>query len=195
MPIQTDPTALLVTGIQAAGKSTVGRLLAERFERGVFIDGDVIWKLVVAGGEDMTPKPGPEALRQLHLRYRAAAMLAVAYREAGFVSVCADNVYGPDIASFAESLGSPSAVIVLRPSVEAVVRRYRARGDRAYRGWDEAGVERAVRGFDSLLAGGPRIGLWIDSTDMTPRETVDGILVRWEEAVVQPGPPPAAGRQ
>lgn len=42
---QTDPIAVLVTGIQAAGKSTVGRLLAERFQRGTFIDGDTIGRM------------------------------------------------------------------------------------------------------------------------------------------------------
>ena len=33
-------TTIVLTGIQGAGKSTVGPLLAARFERGAFIDAD-----------------------------------------------------------------------------------------------------------------------------------------------------------
>lgn len=33
---------ILITGIQAAGKSTVAQLLAQRFERGVHVEGDVL---------------------------------------------------------------------------------------------------------------------------------------------------------
>ncbi|MGH9199279.1 MAG: hypothetical protein ACRD1T_26565 [Acidimicrobiia bacterium] len=36
-----ETSAVLVTGIQAAGKSTVGQLLAERFDHGAFIEGAV----------------------------------------------------------------------------------------------------------------------------------------------------------
>ena len=50
---------MLVTGIQAAGKSTVGRILAERFERGAFVEGDLMWKLIVSGRVDMTPDLDP----------------------------------------------------------------------------------------------------------------------------------------
>ena len=41
----------LVTGIPAAGKSTVGHALARRFERGVCVDGDDIRKVVVSGAD------------------------------------------------------------------------------------------------------------------------------------------------
>ena len=34
------PTAILVVGAPASGKSTVGRLLAERLRPGAFIEGD-----------------------------------------------------------------------------------------------------------------------------------------------------------
>jgi ABC-type multidrug transport system ATPase subunit len=40
----------LLTGPQAAGKTTVARLLAGRFERGVHLEGDVFRRFVVAGG-------------------------------------------------------------------------------------------------------------------------------------------------
>jgi adenylate kinase family enzyme len=54
---------VLVTGLQAAGKSTVAARLAARFERAAFIEGDVLWKMIVAGREDMTAEPSQEARR------------------------------------------------------------------------------------------------------------------------------------
>ncbi|SDE33418.1 hypothetical protein SAMN05660485_00610 [Blastococcus fimeti] len=59
---------LLVTGAQAAGKSTVGRAVAELAPRGVFLDGDTFWQAVVAGRADMDRRPTGAALAQLHLR-------------------------------------------------------------------------------------------------------------------------------
>jgi hypothetical protein len=38
----------------AAGKSTVGRLLASRFERGVHLEGDVFRRSIIGGREEMT---------------------------------------------------------------------------------------------------------------------------------------------
>jgi hypothetical protein len=177
--------AVLVTGVQASGKSVVGRLLAGRFDRAAFIDGDTVWKFIVAGAEDMGPDPSPDALRQLELRYRNTAMLATAYRDAGFTAVCADNVYGLDITRYADWLGRPAAVVVLRPSVEAVVERYGERGGAAYRGWDEAGIATAVRQFDTWLASATPAGLWLDTTQLSPAETVDAILSRWDEALLR----------
>ncbi|MGH3000690.1 MAG: phosphotransferase, partial [Gaiellaceae bacterium] len=60
----------LIAGPMAAGKSTVARLLASRFERGVHLEGDFFRRSVVTGGVDMTPDASPEAFEQLRLRYR-----------------------------------------------------------------------------------------------------------------------------
>lgn len=45
----------------AAGKSTVARLLASRFERGVYLEGDAFRRSILTGREEMTPDPSPEA--------------------------------------------------------------------------------------------------------------------------------------
>jgi hypothetical protein len=60
----------------AAGKSMVARLLAERFERGVYLEGDFFRRSVVSGRLEMTPNASPEAVEQLRLRYRLAATAA-----------------------------------------------------------------------------------------------------------------------
>jgi cytidylate kinase len=59
----------VISGVSAAGKSTVARLLAGRFARGVCVHGDEIRAMVVSGRADMRPDAGREALRQLTLRY------------------------------------------------------------------------------------------------------------------------------
>jgi adenylylsulfate kinase-like enzyme len=42
-------TVFLVTGIQAAGKSTVAQALAEKFERSVHVRGDLFRRMMVNG--------------------------------------------------------------------------------------------------------------------------------------------------
>ena len=70
------PVVYLITGPMAAGKSTVARLLASRFERGVHVEGDVFRRSIVNGREEMTPDLVPEAVEQLRLRYRLGAAVA-----------------------------------------------------------------------------------------------------------------------
>jgi len=74
----------------AAGKSTVARLLAARFERGVHLEGDFFRRAVVSGRAETTPDASPEALDQLRLRYR----LAASYFDAGFTVALEDVVAG-----------------------------------------------------------------------------------------------------
>lgn len=178
----------LVTGAQAAGKSTVGRLLAERFDRGAFVEGDLMWKLVVSGRDDMTPNPSDEAVRQLILRYRHGAMLADSLFENGFAAVHSDIVMGHGLPRYAELVRNrPLYVVMLYPSVEAVAERERGRGSTAYREWIAEGktLEDAVTAFYSDIDATQRMGLWVDSTDQTPDETVDEIMARvWDEGSV-----------
>ena len=58
----------------------------------------------------------------------------------------------------------------------------------AYAGWANAGVQLidAIRQFDTWLAETPRVGLWLDTSDMTAEEAVDTIIERWGEALVAP---------
>jgi cytidylate kinase len=59
---------ILITGIQAAGKSTIAQMLAERLPRSVHVRGDLFRRMVINGRADMTPDPSAEAVRQLRLR-------------------------------------------------------------------------------------------------------------------------------
>jgi chloramphenicol 3-O-phosphotransferase len=156
----------------AAGKTTVARLLAARFERGVHLEGDVFRRFVVSGREEMTPEPSPAALEQLRLRYRLGAAAADGYFAAGFSVALEDVVVGPFLVEYQRMIRSrPCHVVVLLPSIDAVVAREAGREDKGYLGgWT------VDRHYADFVATTPRVGLWLDTTEQTPEETVDEIL-------------------
>jgi chloramphenicol 3-O-phosphotransferase len=166
------PAVYLITGPMAAGKTTVARLLAAHFERGVHLEGDVFRRFVVSGRVEMTPDPTPEALEQLRLRYRLAATTADEYFGAGF-SVALDDVVGGSLLDEYHAMISsrPRHVVVLLPSIEAIATREAGRADKGYvGGWT------IQKHRDEFVATTPHLGLWLDTTDQTPEETVAEIL-------------------
>jgi hypothetical protein len=74
-------------------------------------------------------------------------------------------------------------LVVLRPSLEEVKIRDQTRlaetGKLAYRP-DQSTPE----DLDRLLGSTPHTGLWLDTSNQTPKETVDEILRRETEAIV-----------
>lgn len=181
------PKVVLVTGMQAAGKSTIAPLLAARMgPPAATLDGDVFYRGVVAGAEVMTPDPSAEAVRQLELRYDASALVAQHYADNGFDFVCSDIVLGEHVERWFSRLRNVDPyLVVLVPSVESIVTREVGRGGgNAYRDWQEpdGSLEDGVRALQAGLDGIPRRGLWLDTTGKTPAETVDAIdleKARW----------------
>ena len=169
----------LVTGVSAAGKTTVSQLLAERFERCVHVKGDVFRRMIVSGREEMTWVPSDEALAQLQLRYRLGANTADAYATAGFDVVVQDIVMGHDLAAYVDRIRTrPLHVVVLVPSTDVVAAREAARAKTAYRG------DVTPQNLDEAMRETPRIGLWLDTSEQTPEETVEEILRRRDESLV-----------
>jgi len=83
-PSRPAAGVILLTGVMAAGKSTVAQLLAERFPRAVHVRGDVFRRFIVTGRvEPTTPNMPPEAQAQLMLRHQLAVATADAYAPAG----------------------------------------------------------------------------------------------------------------
>jgi chloramphenicol 3-O-phosphotransferase len=181
------PRAVLVVGAPASGKSSVARRLAERVELGAFVEGDVLWKMIVAGAADMSAAASPEAERQLALRYRNGAMLCESFVREGLIAVHAENMYGPTVEQHVRSLRCPRSLVVLRPRPEVIEEREQRRGTTAYRAWIPPGgsLRDAIMRFDEWVADTPQIGLWIDSSDLTIEDTVDLVLDRWVEAIVE----------
>ena len=173
----------LITGASAAGKTTVGLQLAARFPRSAHVEGDVMWRMVVGGREDITPEPTAEAVRQLHLRYRNGAYAADSYAAAGFVAVHSDIVLGDDLAAYPSRIEMrPLYVVMLRPHTDVLAQRERDRGSRAYRDWDS--LDAGVVAFDQHIEASPRMGLWLDTSAQSAEETVDEILARLDEALI-----------
>jgi chloramphenicol 3-O-phosphotransferase len=175
-----EPAVVLVTGIQAAGKSTIAQLLAERLPRSVHVRGDVFRRMVIGGRADMTPDPSAEALRQLRLRYQLTAAVSDSYCQAGFTVIAQDVILGEYLAEMTAMIRSrPLLVVVLAPSPAAIADRETARAKTAYGAW-------AIEQLDEVLRSHtPRLGLWLDTSAQTAAQTVEEILVRaWPEAAI-----------
>ena len=174
-PAPPPAPVVLVTGISASGKSTVAEALARRFARGVHVRGDVFRRMVVAGREEMSASPSPEAWRQLRLRYRLAAHAADEYAAAGFSVVVQDVVVGPVLSEYVAAIRTrPLAVVVLTPSPAVVARREAGRDKVAYR----TGAATLAALDSALRTSTPRLGLWLDTSALSVDETVDEILRR-----------------
>ncbi|GAA4982787.1 chloramphenicol 3-O-phosphotransferase [Nonomuraea thailandensis] len=172
--------AVLITGISAAGKSTVAQALAERLPRSAHVRGDTFRRMVVGGRADMTPELTGEAVRQLHLRYRIAANTADMYFDAGFTPIVQDVILGADLPLFTTLVATrPLHVIVLVPGAGEVARREAARAKSGYAGgWTIAQLDAALRHET------PRLGLWLDTSRQSVEETVNEIISRSGEAQI-----------
>jgi len=176
------PTLIVISGTQGAGKSTVARLLASRFDRGAWVGADALQKLIVSGGRwPEAAEMSTDAERQLRLRLKHACLLGRSFVEAGFTAVIDDIVVGSRVEHLLEELdGQRFVFVMLTPRPEVVRQREHGRGTRLWQEWGWLD--------DEIRTHTRRIGLWLDSSDQTPEETVEAILTRaWTEGVVDAG--------
>jgi predicted kinase len=170
---------VLITGIMAAGKSTVAQALAERLPRSVHLRGDVFRRMIVNGRAEMRPNADAEAMEQLRLRYRLAATAADLYCTAGFTVVYQDVILGPMLREVVDLLGGwPLRVVVLCPAPDVVAGREETRAKTGYGPWAVADLNRV------LWTETPRLGLWLDTSALTPAETVDTIMAQLDVATM-----------
>lgn len=175
---QNGPVSvILITGIQAAGKSTVAQALAESMPNSVHVRGDLFRRMIINGRAEMgSETPEPRALEQLALRYALAAEAADRYAQAGFNVILQDIILGEHLQTVVDLIRSrPLFVVVLAPSVTAVAARDAERRERrgkvAYLpgGADVATFDRWLRSTT------PRIGYWLDTSELSVSETVADI--------------------
>jgi len=172
--IDKEPALIVVTGIMAAGKSTIARLLAQQFARGVHVPADMLQHMIVSGGEWVKEpgEPGGEEARQLRLRLKHMCLLGRSFLEAGFTVVLDDIILGERWQHLQADLqGVPFSVVVLAPRVD-VVAKLRDPG----RAMPLVGEEWAKYLDHVLRTTMAECGLWIDNSEQTPEETVYQIL-------------------
>jgi cytidylate kinase len=173
------PGILLITGIMAAGKSTVAQAVAERLPLSVHLRGDVFRRMVVNGRVEMTPETSDVALAQLKLRYRLSVMTADLYCEAGFSVVYQDVILGDDLSEVVDLLQKwPLYVVVLCPSPDVVAQREAARNKTGYGDWTPEMLDEGLRNAT------PRLGLWLDTSTLSVEETVDAIFAQIDQAAI-----------
>ncbi len=167
----TQPRVILIVGNMASGKSSVAQALAERLPKSVHLRGDIFRRMIVNGQAEMGFELSTEAQRQLLLRYQIAAEVAKKYLESGFTVIYQDVIIGTALQTVLGYLeGLPVSLVVLCPSPQVIAARDQARAKTAYPDLE------TVLAFDKVLRETPRLGYWLDSSDLTLEQTVDAIL-------------------
>ncbi len=190
-----EPFLVILTGPPGAGKSTVGRLVADRFTRSACLESDWFWTTIVNG---FVPQWETDADPQN--RAVVAAVMAAATRLVlgGFTTVV-EGVVGPWhvdlVRKELRAVNIPTHYLVLRPDLSNCLSRARGR----------VGAERNP-GHPPLTEDGPVRFMWerfadlgpyeshvVDTSGLTVRATIDAVLARLEggDAVFPLGEPGA----
>lgn len=163
---------ILIVGVPGAGKSTVARALAARYDRSACIDGDFVQHgFTVSGLVPPDQGPAEESHRQMHLRWRNCAALADNFVDDGFTVVvehAASDRYWIDF--FEDVLRArPLSVIVLAPTREVAIERDRSRPEKQVAHlFDHMDADLRINLADT--------GWWLDTSNLTVEQTVDALF-------------------
>lgn len=172
----------LIAGSPGVGKTTIGRVLAGKFTKGMHIPVDTIREMVVSGLQQPSPQWGEGLIEQLEAARASVCAMALHYRSVGF-AVTIDDFWDPYslLAEYKELLTTPQVYrILLYPSQETAMARNAGRfGPGAKADFFAVGIRIA---YDHLRTAvdGLKVQGWIvvDSTEQNVAETVAEILER-----------------
>ena len=183
-PVSPGPI-LLITGPPGAGKSTVARLVADRFDPAVCLESDWFWTTIVRGHRAPWL---PEADSQNRTVLRAWAAAAAELAGGGYM-VVVDGIIGPWFLDLVTALldrtGGDVHYTVLRPPLEVALARATARvadervpGHRAL--VEEGPIRQLWEGFQDL---GCYEGHVLDNGSLDPGQTASAVCARMAEGV------------
>jgi predicted kinase len=182
LPAADHEGVYLITGMPGAGKSTVGRQLAERFDRAAHIDIDLVFHHFTVTGLAVPSQETPETTAQSRLAVANAAAMARNCADAGFVCVLEGAVTRREEVLLAAHAVAPHPLllIVLAPPLAISEQRDAERSGK--------NVAEHFRHLHAAIHTElPGLGAWIDSTDHSAAETVEALLGSSESARVPVG--------
>jgi predicted kinase len=164
---------VVVTGMPAAGKSTVTGLAARLLPRAARVKGDDVNEMIFSGRVGFMGEPADEALRQVELCKRNLCSLANNFVDFGFTALVDTVVPTRSDLDFLVGLLAPRPVrlVILAPGAD-VCRQRNATRDPSE--WFE------FHGYDQLEADMQRdlseVGWWFDTSALTPAQTAEQLV-------------------
>jgi predicted kinase len=164
---------VIVSGMPAAGKSTVTELAARMLPRAARIKADDVNEMILGGRVWALGEPAAEAARQVELCDRNLCALAANFVDVGFTTFMDQIVVDRKQLDFIVGLLAPRPVrfVTLAPGVEAC--RHRNRHRSAEESWEFTGYPQLDADLRREFAG---VGWWFDTSALTPEETAERIV-------------------